>query len=564
MIISRMNQVAEQDSVESPDIASREWAAAFLVAITTVAIVTLPYVLGYALSGPGIAFSGVIMNPEDSQSYFAKMLQGFEGHWLYTIPFTPEQHDPAFLGGFYLALGHFARWMGLSIDAIWHLARIVADLFLFMVTFGFIATFLHNRQTRWIAYLLALFGSGLGWLLFIFQQPYWLGAFPVDFKMPEAHLFFSSMTFPHVALGTGLLLVSIWLVYQIGTLHPKGWFYSVLAGITNLAIGIVYPFLIYLIVLTTAFYWLVLILRARRFDWSLSVRLGISFIIPAPLYLYYAYANQMNDVFRSWADQAVTSSPPWPHYLIAFGILLILAVLPIASRKASSSYIEKMSVLWIWIITAAILVYLPINAQRRFVQGVQVPLSILAAVGLVQVVLPRVANTKPYQKILTHPRYTDAGLRRLLTTSIILFVSISNLYVLADVSAMAALRQPYPFFRQQSELEVVDWLQDNTDRADVVLAAYETGNYLAARAGNRVFIGHWAETVDWDLKFDQISRFFDSSTEDSWRRELINSHGIGYIWFGPTERNLGSFDPGTIPYLKQVFEKGDTKLYEVH
>jgi hypothetical protein len=223
-----------------------------------------------------------------------------------------------------------------------------------------------------------------------------------------------------------------------------------------------------------------------------------------------------------------------------------------------------MSLLWIWIITAAILVYLPINAQRRFVQGVHVPLSILAAVGLVQVVLPRAANTKLYQKILTYPRYTDAGLRRLLTTAIILFLSMSNLYVLADVSVTAALRQPYPFFRQESELEVIDWLQDNTERTDAVLAAYETGNYLAARAGNRVFIGHWAETVDWDLKNDQISRFFDSSTGDSWRRELINSHGIGYIWFGPAERNLGSFDPGTVPYLKQVFEKADTKLYEVH
>ena len=41
-----------------------------------------------------------------------------------------------------------------------------------------------------------ILGSGLGWVLFLFGQTYWLGAFPVDFKMPEAHLFFSAMTLP--------------------------------------------------------------------------------------------------------------------------------------------------------------------------------------------------------------------------------------------------------------------------------------------------------------------------------------------------------------------------------
>jgi hypothetical protein len=563
MIVSRMDQpVAEKKGIVL-DIANREWVAAFLVALLTVAVVTLPYALGYALSRPGTVFSGVIMNPEDTQSYFAKMLQGFEGKWLYTIPFTPEQHAPAFLGGFYLALGHLARWTGLTIEGVWHLARIFAGLFLFLVTFGFIGTFLQDRQERWAAYLLALFSSGLGWLLFVLQQPYWLGAFPVDFKMPEAHLFFSAMTFPHVALGTGLVVVSIWLIFQIGNGHPKSWTLSVLAGVTNLAIGIAYPFLIYLVIFTAAIYWLVLSVRARKIDWMLTTRLGISFIIPAPLYLYYAYANQSNDVFRSWADQAVTSSPPWPHYLIAFGTLLLLALLPVAKRRINSRYIDKMTLLWIWIIAAALLVYLPINAQRRFVQGVQIPLSILASVGLIRVFLPGIASTKLYKKILKHPRYTDAGLRRLLITSIILFFSLSNLYVLADVSVTAAIRQTYPFFRQQSELEVVDWLHENTERTAVVLAAYETGNYVAARAGNRVVIGHWAETVNWEEKYDQTNRFYDGSTEDSWRRELIDSYGISYIWHGPTEKTLGTFDPSSASYLTPIYEVAGTKLYEV-
>ena len=52
------------------------------------------------ITAPGLSFTGILMNPEDSQTYFAKMLQGYNGRFLYTIPFTPEPHDPAFVGVF--------------------------------------------------------------------------------------------------------------------------------------------------------------------------------------------------------------------------------------------------------------------------------------------------------------------------------------------------------------------------------------------------------------------------------------------------------------------------------
>ncbi len=544
-------------------IAGSEWLGAFLIAIAAAAVLSLPYVLGYMLSEPGRIFTGVIMNPEDTQSYFAKILQGYDGRWLYSIPFTPEQHDAAFLGGFYLILGHTARWIGLSIEGVWHMARIVTNLFLFMVTFGFISTFTPDKQTRWIAYLIALFGSGLGWLLFIFQQPYWLGAFPIDFKMPEAHLFFSALTFPHVALGTALILISFWFIYQISTGHPRSWLFSVSAGISNLIIGIVYPFLIYLVIFTSALYWLYLTYRAKRPDWRFTARLGVSLAIPAPLYVYYVYANQSNEVFRSWADQAVLASPPWPHFLVAFGVLLLLAILPLVSRETSGSYKERVSLLWIWILSAAILVFLPLNAQRRFVQGVHVPLSILATVGLVSIVLPRISASRPYQKVISLPRYNDDGLKRLLISAMILFIGLSNLYLLADVSLTMAVRQPFPFFRQETELEALKWLRENSDESSIVFAAYETGNFVAARAGNRVFIGHWAETVDWDDKFDQVDRFYNESTDDDWRKDILDDFDINYLWHGPAERSIGTFDPSAVPYLMPVYENSDTIIYAV-
>ncbi len=103
----------------------------------------------------------------------------------------------------------------------------------------------------------------------------------------------------------------------------------------------------------------------------------------------------------------------------------------------------------------------------------------------------------------------------------------------------------------------------NTARSDVVLGAYETGNYVAARAGNRVVLGHWAETLDWQKKFDQVEQFYGSTMDDAARRDLLARYGVRYLWVGPREHDLGSFDPSRVSYLEAVYSNSDVNIYRV-
>ena len=537
-------------------IGAREWLIAVSVAIAVTGLITVPYALGYAFARPGWESTGTIMNPDDSQSYFAKMLQGYDGAWLYTIPFTTEEHAPAFVGGFYLLLGHAARALGLSLVAMWHLARVTADLGMFLATFGFIATFLPDRRTRWTAYLLAIFGSGLGWLLFLLDQPDWLGWFPVDFKMPEAHLFFSALTFPHVAFGTAIIVLSFCLSLKALT-FPTRWRYVVGAGLANVALAIAYPFLIFLIVAILGLYWLCRVVQVKRMLWREAMVLVITFVFPAPLVLYYAVTLATNPVFRAWDAQAITPSPPVPHYLIAYGLMLLLVGL--AARRNRAEY----AFLWAWVIAVALLVYAPLNPQRRFVEGVQVPLAILAAVGWCECVLPWIAQTRFFRWLVLRPRYSTAGVERLLLLGFLGLMSLSNVYILASVSVTAAVQQPYPLFRASNEIAAVDWLRANTSRSDVVLGAYETGNFIAAHAGNRVVLGHWAETMDWRRKMDEVDRFYDASTDDAWRESLLHQYRVRYVFWSTRERTLGGFDPERAPYLQTVFTNEPARIYRV-
>jgi len=534
----------------------REWFGAIVIALAVAGLAQIPYVLGYALARPGIEFTGVIMNPEDAQSYFAKMLQGREGYWLYTIPFTTEEHAPAFIGGFYLALGHLARTFGLSLVTMWHLARTVADLILFLVTFGFIAQFLDDLRARWTAFLLALCGSGLGWLLFLLDQPYWLDWFPVDFKMPEAHLFFTALTFPHVAFGTALIVSSLWLSLK-GLAFPMLGRFVIGAGLVNLGLAIVYPFLIFLIIATLGLYWLWCVVQAKRMLWREAAVLAAMFAFPAPLVVYYAVTLAVNPVFHAWDAQAVTPSPPVPHYLLAYGLMLLCA-LPLLRRRCS-----RYAFLWVWVSAVALLVYAPLNPQRRFVEGVQVPLAILTAAGLCEVIIPWIEQTRVFRRIAAQPRYSPAGLERLLLIGFIAFASLSNVYVLASVCVTAVAQQPYPLFRTRAEIAGVDWLRANTTRADVVLGAYETGNYIAARAGNRVVLGHWAETVDWQRRMREVERFFNAATDDASRVALLREYRVAYVFWGQAERELGAFDPERAPYLERVFANDQARIYRV-
>ncbi|MCJ7621833.1 MAG: hypothetical protein MUP64_16640, partial [Anaerolineae bacterium] len=190
-----------------PRISSNELRLATLIGVIAVAVAFLPYATGYLRGAPGWEFGGVVMNFEDAHGYLAKMRQGAEGRLLYQIPFTSEDHDGVFVGGFFLALGWVCAVTRLPVMWVWHLSRVVSGFLLLVSAYVFIAFFLEDRRRRLVAYLLVCFSSGFGWVVLLTGRFSILGFDLIDFKMPEAHIFFTLLTFPHFAAGATLLLL---------------------------------------------------------------------------------------------------------------------------------------------------------------------------------------------------------------------------------------------------------------------------------------------------------------------------------------------------------------------
>ena len=90
--------------------------------------ISLPYIVGWLSSNNEVFFTGFIANPLDSFSYLAKMRQGYDGLWLFSLPFSSQTSTPVFLFEYYLFLGHVARWLGLSLIFVFHATRIINSL----------------------------------------------------------------------------------------------------------------------------------------------------------------------------------------------------------------------------------------------------------------------------------------------------------------------------------------------------------------------------------------------------------------------------------------------------
>ncbi len=110
----------------------------------------------------------------------------------------------------------------------------------------------------------------------------------------------------------------------------------------------------------------------------------IAGLITAPLLLYLYAATQADAVLRAWSQQNQTPSPPPIDYLLGYGLLWIFAFF--GARQAWRRKTDWDVLLLVWIIVTLPMLYAPFPLQRRLSLGLHVPIGILAAIGLTEIV----------------------------------------------------------------------------------------------------------------------------------------------------------------------------------
>ena len=515
------------------EISRGEWSFVLMTVLVVASLALIPFVRAAAAAPQGMVFSGAILNAQDTNSYFAKMRQGYAGSWLFRLPYSIEEQEGIVFFILYLALGHLARLTGLSLVFVFHAARIISGSVLVVTLYRFLAEFTADVRIRRWTFLVAVFGSGLGFYAL-------LGGFDssIDLTIPEANNFFSILANPHFPLASAAAIWGIWIVFGADRDSVWRWMALITIGLIIVQLSmLLLPGLWAALGAGVLWQW-----RAKGSKASSEIirrALGLMAITGAGVLLYFLAAR--NDaVLAAWTAQNVTPSPPVWAYLLGFGLLLPLAGFSLWELRKSSSPLP-----WVlagWLFGVAVLLYFPYPLQRRFAGGVGVPLGILAGLGFARIILRTI------------------GARRLAGLLLLMLFILPTNFLLVGVLSLAPERGDEFVYLTQGEAQSLRWLGANASAADVVLASAQLGNFIPAYSAARVVYGHPFETIDAPTREALVNSFFAGQLNSAEAEAFLTDFGVTYILSGPRER-VTDVDSWLPPSAVPVYSSEDATIF---
>jgi hypothetical protein len=524
--------------------ASGEWRWVAIASIVALGLSSLPFTVGWLASTPDLTFGGAVVDIADFNSYLAKMRQGARGEWRYRLLFTPEPHDGIPLPTFYVALGHVARSTGLPVVTLYHLSRLVSGLLMLSSIYAFIALFFRRRVLRRISFLLAVFGSGFGWVVLLAGPPKPGVIWPIDFWLIDVYPFFALLTFPHFCAATAAMLGVFGGV--LSYLRNPRTRLILLIVICSIGLAIIHPHAAAVVDTVLLAYGALLWWKRKGFPSEAVLPFGVAGLLPLPIVIYIHFATELDPVFRSFREQNLQLSPPPGHYLLGYGLVFLLAIPGLI--RAVGRRDERLLFLGVWLTAVAGLAYSPIPLQRRTTEGLFIGLSILAVHGLAEWFLPAVRRSWLAGLMKHRFQYPPHRLSRFTLNLVLALAAVSNIYLVTAHTMSVARRDPRLFY-SRAQTEAFEWLAANTGPEETVLAGQTAGSRIPAATGNRVFVGHAA--------------FFSGEMPDETASRLLNDFGVRYVYWGTEEKALGRLDMADRPFLIQRYERGDIALFEV-
>ncbi len=122
----------------------------------------------------------------------------------------------------------------------------------------------------------------------------------------------------------------------------------------------------------------------------------------------------------------------------------------------------------------------------------------------------------------------------------------------------------FPYYVSNNELEGLRWLAEHADRSAIVLSAPDYGSIVPRFSGTTVFIGHWAQTIDFDRKAAMVHEFYTGTMDRRERDSFLANNGIAYVLYGPVER--GYWPAARLdndPSLRMIFSNNRIAIYRV-
>ncbi|MBI4415039.1 MAG: hypothetical protein HY566_02255 [Candidatus Kerfeldbacteria bacterium] len=529
-----------------------------IVLVAVIVLTNIPYVVGPATAGKDYRYLGLYpMGPADTNVYFSFMKQAAQGHVFIENLHTSEPQDGSIFHPLWLVLGWIAGLFRLSIPVVFHVARVVAGVFFLLVAYAFIGEAFNDRRRRIIALVLLAFASGVGTFFSIgisgSNPTQILLLWPADQWVTESNTFMTLMHSPLFILSQLLLLMIFWLNLRDDRRTPI-WYLGTLVAL----LALLHPY-----DMVTVFAVLGIWELARAFSGGhrLSAltsgvrRLFLLSLFAIPPLAYYYLVGKIEPAIGLWSKQNITLSPPVHNYILGYGLLLAFAIVGIVAVRRNNTTTFRFPI--VWLLAGLVLLYVPVQINRRFTNGLHLPLVLLATTGI-DLLWRWLESRFPNRELLRHAMLALAGwiLGFGLFFSTITGIARAIYYEADPAQSLYHIRA--------SAAAAMDWLEQNAPARSVVLSHSFTGNILPARTGLRVYLGHGHQTVNYGEKGWKVTKwFYWTNGDDGAKEEFLRVNNIRYVYYGPDEKGKGRFRPDEKEYLRLVFVRGDDRVYEV-
>lgn len=532
--------------------------------------------------------------PTDYEFYLSRIREGKEGAWLATEKYTSEPHAPSLSQVLYVFIGRVSDWAHIQTPFVWfsyHAMRVFFAALVLLVLWKMVEWLKVGILWQVIIFILAATASTWPKFEMVDGWPRFGGYMPWYSLMDSMQ----RITFlPHVLFGMAMLAFILW-VFAGGFITKKHIGNWVFLGCIGIVLGIVFPpalLFIYGVLLVLTIWEIGEIFLDRAISssgkkkalttWAIEKFSGrfIFGLMSGPTFIYYSLLFTQYPWKRLVEfDVLHPTQFSYMEYFLAVGPVLPLGLLGIVAvlltRKSEMSKKLTIFVVWVvtWLLFMFIFNFIPAQSPTRFTQMLpHVPLAILT--GYLCMQLPLLASSLLKKSELAKNEGLIA-IGRILPIVIILFAfgTMASSFMWQKDFVDHKLRADIPLVPLGADVmyplkdltDAMIWLQVNTPRSAVVLSGMGTGNLIPVYSGNTAFLGH-ANTVDSETKEIAVANFYRQTLPLAEEMDFLKTRGIGYIIFGPEERDIaGGVELSSLyPALSKTFENGFVQIFKVN
>lgn len=559
----------------------RRWVTRFTLVF--VCLTWLPYLFAFAMTPPKMRYMWLLGNPDDQNVHIMWARQAADGAITFKDLYTTEEHSGSFFHFPMLLLGLLHAATKLPLHLLYQVMRTIAVAMLCIGAYWLIAHHFAHVSSRRSFVVLICFSSGLGWLAWLLRDRFGL-AVPYfadvskELIMPEAITFLAALVAPLAALGSAFqvcLMASVVSFITSGSLRKV-----LLASLLSVALGNAHSYAaLTMVIVLIVWYPIHLLWMKLLCVWQLkgtsiceghehtsfSLRKAVCLLALVVIVCLCSAIGMLPQVLAFKVDiafrQKALTPTLTPHPLMllgTYGLLVPLALIGIVLGVRNRWHMLPLPMAWL--IGTLIAIHLPVSFQRKLIEGFHIPLCMFATYAVAE------APLRLRRSISTRAIYTAlAALTAIMFPSNGAYIGLNIYWLLNNNMLAERLLQP-PYYLTEDQLKLVRWIRENTAHDDAILCSPMLGNYIPPLSGRTVFIGHWAETLNFTTKLRILMECYlwvgEPSQIAMWLT-LARAHNVRFVLVTDFERAISGGKVLLPPFCKLAFKAGNDEAHRV-